>query len=102
VAVVSLRLAMAARLAHRVRSSIYLSRDVRTTDGVSPTLSRRPFGEEIREHLIPLLSSPVWWEQTIAELRSLFELDPAFNMPMFAHQVAVVRIDVDHGRRARR
>lgn len=32
---------------------------------------RRPFGESIREHLIPLLSSPAWWEKTVADMRKL-------------------------------
>lgn len=43
----------------------------------------RPFSEKTRRHILPLLTSKTWWEQTTFELRKTFARDPDFHPKMF-------------------
>ncbi|OZJ06036.1 hypothetical protein BZG36_01126 [Bifiguratus adelaidae] len=49
------------------------------------------FSQGTRDTILPLLSSPIWWRETIAQLRQLFETDPDFDERMFLRQVAVLK-----------
>ncbi|KAI0396343.1 hypothetical protein F5Y17DRAFT_116423 [Xylariaceae sp. FL0594] len=51
----------------------------------------RPFSQKTRDHFLPLLTSTVWWSQTIHELRKVFQLDPDFQEKMFSRQMAVMK-----------
>ncbi|KAF9178817.1 phosphatidyl inositol kinase [Haplosporangium sp. Z 767] len=54
-------------------------------------LIAQPFTKATRDHFLPLLSSPVWWRETIADLRRLFSIDSDFDQGMFNKQMAVMK-----------
>ncbi|KAG0196141.1 phosphatidyl inositol kinase, partial [Mortierella sp. GBA30] len=54
-------------------------------------LISQPFTKATRDHFLPLLSSPVWWRETIADLRRLFSIDSDFDQGMFDKQMAVMK-----------
>ncbi|KAI8359564.1 phosphatidylinositol 3 and 4-kinase-domain-containing protein [Mortierella sp. GBAus27b] len=54
-------------------------------------LISQPFTKATRDHFLPLLSSPVWWRETIADLRRLFSIDDDFDQGMFEKQMAVMK-----------
>ncbi|KAL9940926.1 hypothetical protein V8E36_000414 [Tilletia maclaganii] len=51
----------------------------------------QPFSPETRNHFLPLLSDPIWWLDTIAGLRRIFEPDEHFSPKLFERQMAVMR-----------
>ncbi|KAG5358426.1 Phosphatidylinositol 4-kinase type 2-beta [Yarrowia sp. B02] len=51
----------------------------------------QPFSRETREHFLPLLTSPRWWEQSYVEFRDLFSVDPDFRERMWKKQWAVMK-----------
>jgi hypothetical protein len=55
------------------------------------SLINRPFSPSIRAYFLSLLSSARWWQQTIYEMRKLFEIDEDFNEDMFQAQMAVLK-----------
>ncbi|CAO3689512.1 hypothetical protein G6F70_002849 [Rhizopus microsporus] len=55
------------------------------------SLVNRPFSEATRNQFLPILSDPLWWRETVREMRSLFELDDDFDEKMFQKQVAVLK-----------
>ncbi|KAJ1020624.1 hypothetical protein NDA16_004017 [Ustilago loliicola] len=50
-----------------------------------------PFSEPTREHLLPILSDPAWWQQTVQGLRKIFQQDPYFDEAKFERQMSVMR-----------
>ncbi|KAF9345811.1 phosphatidyl inositol kinase [Mortierella sp. AD094] len=54
-------------------------------------LISQPFTKATRDHFLPLLSSPTWWRETIADLRRLFSIDSDFDQGMFDKQMAVMK-----------
>ncbi|KAF9579734.1 phosphatidyl inositol kinase, partial [Lunasporangiospora selenospora] len=54
-------------------------------------LISQPFTKATRDHFLPLLSSPIWWRETIADLRRLFSIDSDFDQGMFDKQMAVMK-----------
>ncbi|KAG1209195.1 hypothetical protein G6F35_010740 [Rhizopus arrhizus] len=54
-------------------------------------LVNRPFSEETRHQFLPILSDPLWWRETVREMRGLFELDDDFDERMFQRQMAVLK-----------
>ncbi|GJJ74487.1 phosphatidylinositol 4-kinase type 2 [Entomortierella parvispora] len=54
-------------------------------------LIAQPFTKATRDHFLPLLSDPVWWRETIADLRRLFSIDSDFDQGMFDKQMAVMK-----------
>ncbi|KAF9136312.1 phosphatidyl inositol kinase [Mortierella sp. 14UC] len=54
-------------------------------------LISQPFTKATRDHFLPLLSSPVWWREMIADLRKLFSIDSDFDQGMFDKQMAVMK-----------
>ncbi|KAF9980807.1 phosphatidyl inositol kinase [Modicella reniformis] len=54
-------------------------------------LISQPFTKATRDHFLPLLSSPVWWRETITDLRRLFSIDSDFDQGMFDKQIAVMK-----------
>ncbi|KAG0206531.1 phosphatidyl inositol kinase [Mortierella sp. NVP41] len=54
-------------------------------------LISQPFTKATRDHFLPLLSSPVWWREMIADLRQLFSIDSDFDQGMFDKQMAVMK-----------
>ncbi|KAG0298407.1 phosphatidyl inositol kinase [Dissophora globulifera] len=54
-------------------------------------LISQPFTKATRDHFLPLLSSPVWWREMIADLRRLFSIDSDFDQGMFDKQMAVMK-----------
>ncbi|CAO3595577.1 unnamed protein product [Absidia cylindrospora] len=55
------------------------------------SLVARPFSPDTRRRFLPILSDPVWWHQTVEQLRRLFQVDTDFNERMFQRQMAVLR-----------
>ncbi|KAG5358815.1 Phosphatidylinositol 4-kinase type 2-beta [Yarrowia sp. E02] len=51
----------------------------------------QPFSRETREHFLPLLTSPRWWEESYVEFRDLFSVDPDFRERMWKKQWAVMK-----------
>ncbi|KAI8981837.1 phosphatidylinositol 3 and 4-kinase-domain-containing protein [Mycotypha africana] len=49
------------------------------------------FSEETRHQFLDCLSDPLWWRDTIRELRSIFEMDSDFDEAMFQKQMAVLK-----------
>lgn len=54
-------------------------------------LINRPFSEATRKQFLTLLSDPLWWRDTVREMRSLFEMDDDFDEKMFQKQIAVLK-----------
>ncbi|KAI9470839.1 MAG: phosphatidylinositol 3 and 4-kinase-domain-containing protein [Benjaminiella poitrasii] len=54
-------------------------------------LVSQPFSEATRRQFLPLLSDPLWWRETVREMRALFELDSDFDERMFQRQMAVLK-----------
>lgn len=54
-------------------------------------LVARPFSEYTRRRFLPILSDPLWWRETIRELRELFQVDDDFDERMFHRQMSVLR-----------
>lgn len=50
-----------------------------------------PFSASTREHLLPILSDPAWWQHTVQGLRRIFEQDPYFDEAKFERQMGVMR-----------
>lgn len=50
-----------------------------------------PFSKETRDHFVPILSDPVWWQATIKGLRKLFEQDEHFGAKKFERQMALLK-----------
>lgn len=54
-------------------------------------LVNKPFSEATRKQFLDMLTDPLWWRDTIRELRVLFELDDDFDEKMFQKQIAVLK-----------
>lgn len=54
-------------------------------------LVNRPFSEATRKQFLTILSDPLWWRDTVREMRSLFEMDDDFDEKMFQKQMAVLK-----------
>ncbi|KAI8986428.1 phosphatidylinositol 3 and 4-kinase-domain-containing protein [Pilobolus umbonatus] len=54
-------------------------------------LVNQPFSEATRKQFLPMLSDPLWWRDTVREMRSLFELDDDFDERMFQKQMQVLK-----------
>jgi hypothetical protein len=54
-------------------------------------LVNRPFSEATRKQFLAILSDPLWWRDTVREMRSLFEMDDDFDEKMFQKQMAVLK-----------
>lgn len=54
-------------------------------------LINRPFSEATRKQFLTILSDPLWWRDTVREMRSLFEMDDDFDEKMFQKQIAVLK-----------
>ncbi|KAI7890843.1 phosphatidylinositol 3 and 4-kinase-domain-containing protein, partial [Mucor mucedo] len=54
-------------------------------------LVNRPFTEATRRQFLEVLSDPLWWRETVREMRSLFEMDDDFDEKMFQKQMAVLK-----------
>lgn len=54
-------------------------------------LVNRPFTEATRKQFLQVLSDPLWWRETVREMRSLFEMDDDFDEKMFQKQMAVLK-----------
>ncbi|CEH12932.1 Phosphatidylinositol 4-kinase [Ceraceosorus bombacis] len=50
-----------------------------------------PFSASTRVSLIPMLSSPRWWLQTVRGLREIFQRDEHFDPKLFERQMALMR-----------
>ncbi len=50
-----------------------------------------PFSDATREHLLPILNDPTWWQHTTRGLRKIFEQDPYFDQAKFDKQMSVMR-----------
>ncbi|RCH94756.1 phosphatidyl inositol kinase, partial [Rhizopus stolonifer] len=55
------------------------------------SLVNRPFSEATRKQFLPILSDPLWWRDTVRDMRALFELDDDFDEKMFQKQMAVLK-----------
>ncbi|CAG8646891.1 4476_t:CDS:2, partial [Paraglomus brasilianum] len=55
------------------------------------SLVGQPFAGNTRNHFLSLLTSQVWWKETIADLRALFSMDDDFDEGMFNKQIAVLK-----------
>ncbi|KAI8640407.1 phosphatidylinositol 3 and 4-kinase-domain-containing protein [Parasitella parasitica] len=55
------------------------------------SLVNRPFSEATRKQFLPILSDPLWWRDTVREMRALFEMDDDFDEKMFQKQMAVLK-----------
>ncbi|KAH9814811.1 phosphatidylinositol 3 and 4-kinase-domain-containing protein [Melampsora americana] len=55
------------------------------------SLIGQPFSASTRAHYLRLLTDPMWWAETIYELRELFSTDPDFNVAMFERQMALLK-----------
>ncbi|KAI8369753.1 phosphatidylinositol 3 and 4-kinase-domain-containing protein [Blakeslea trispora] len=54
-------------------------------------LVNRPFSEASRQQFLPILSDPLWWRETVREMRALFNVDDDFDEQMFQKQMAVLK-----------
>ncbi|KAI8381001.1 phosphatidylinositol 3 and 4-kinase-domain-containing protein [Radiomyces spectabilis] len=54
-------------------------------------LIARPFSEATRHQFLTILSDPIWWRETIQELRELFMVDSDFDEKMFSRQMSVLK-----------
>jgi hypothetical protein len=50
-----------------------------------------PFSEPTRTQFLKILTNPLWWRETVREMRTLFELDDDFDEKMFQKQMAVLK-----------
>lgn len=50
-----------------------------------------PFSDETRDHLLPILDDPAWWQHTVLGLRKIFQQDPYFDEAKFERQMSVMR-----------
>lgn len=55
------------------------------------SLIGQPFSLKTRQHYLPLLTSKIWWEQTVTKLRVVFEKDADFKERMWRKQLAVLK-----------
>ncbi|KAI9320993.1 phosphatidylinositol 3 and 4-kinase-domain-containing protein [Dichotomocladium elegans] len=55
------------------------------------TLIARPFSEQTRHQFLGVLSDPVWWRETVYQMRELFQNDADFDEQMFERQMAVLK-----------
>ncbi|KAG2185953.1 hypothetical protein INT43_002391 [Umbelopsis isabellina] len=51
----------------------------------------QPISVETRQKLLPMLSDPEWWSETVRDLQRLFSLDSDFEPRMFERQLAVMK-----------
>ncbi|KAJ1985365.1 Phosphatidylinositol 4-kinase [Dimargaris verticillata] len=56
-----------------------------------PSMTAGPFSTATRARFLPLLTSPQWWHDTLAQLQRLWRTDSDFNATMFHRQVAVLK-----------
>lgn len=54
-------------------------------------LIARPFSESTRRQFLGVLSDPLWWRETVQQLRDLFQTDADFDERMFQRQMAVLK-----------
>ena len=50
-----------------------------------------PFSAATREYFLPLLTDPMWWQQTVLELHKLFSIDDDFSEKMFRRQISLMK-----------
>lgn len=55
------------------------------------TIIGQPFSRKTRNHFIPLLTSKLWWEETIPKLKEVFKQDNDFRERMWLKQLAVLK-----------
>ncbi|KAI8330431.1 phosphatidylinositol 3 and 4-kinase-domain-containing protein [Chlamydoabsidia padenii] len=55
------------------------------------SLIAQPFSADTRRRFLPILSDPIWWQDTVEQLRQLFQVDSDFNERMFQRQMAVLK-----------
>ncbi|KAI8882855.1 hypothetical protein K501DRAFT_250578 [Backusella circina FSU 941] len=51
----------------------------------------RPFSKATRTQFLKILTNPLWWRETVREMRALFEMDDDFDEKMFQRQMAVLK-----------
>lgn len=51
----------------------------------------QPISVATRQKLLPMLSDPEWWSETVRDLNRLFSLDSDFEPRMFERQLAVMK-----------
>ncbi|OBZ91874.1 Phosphatidylinositol 4-kinase lsb6 [Choanephora cucurbitarum] len=56
-----------------------------------PSLVNRPFSEATRQQFLPILSDPLWWRETVRDMRALFNVDDDFDEKMFQKQMSVLK-----------
>ncbi|KDN40610.1 hypothetical protein K437DRAFT_258600 [Tilletiaria anomala UBC 951] len=55
------------------------------------SLIGQPFSAGIRAQLLPVLNDPLWWRETVAGLRIIFEKDRFFDEAIFERQMALLK-----------
>lgn len=50
-----------------------------------------PFSQSTRDKLLPLLTSKLWWDDLMKDLRQICKLDADFDEKLFRRQVAVMK-----------
>lgn len=55
------------------------------------TIIGQPFSRKTRNHFLPLLTSKLWWEETIPMLKQVFMQDNDFRERMWLKQLAVLK-----------
>ncbi|CAN6638770.1 phosphatidylinositol 4-kinase Lsb6p [Trichomonascus vanleenenianus] len=55
------------------------------------SLVGQPFSQKTKDHFIPLLSSPEWWQDTTVVLKRAFQRDTEFKERMWKRQLAVLK-----------
>lgn len=58
---------------------------------LSASLVDAPFSQATRDAVLPILTSPQWWRETVAELRRMFSMDSDFDVDMFERQAAILK-----------
>ncbi|RLV96257.1 Phosphatidylinositol 4-kinase LSB6 [Spathaspora sp. JA1] len=51
----------------------------------------QPFSMNTRNHYLPLLTSKIWWEETVKKLRQVFSKDQDFKERLWHKQLAVLK-----------
>ncbi|KAL7746915.1 Phosphatidylinositol 4-kinase LSB6 [Sorochytrium milnesiophthora] len=54
-------------------------------------IAKHPFVPQLREYLLSIFQSPVWWAETQREMRRLLSLDAQFDEDDFERQMGVMR-----------
>ncbi|EPQ29293.1 uncharacterized protein PFL1_03048 [Pseudozyma flocculosa PF-1] len=50
-----------------------------------------PFSQSTRQHFLPILNDPLWWQDTVHGLRTIFAKDPHFDEAKFERQISVMK-----------